>query len=162
MRISRGLLLLVSTMVVGLLAPLGAEARPVPGPRLSTPVPRLVTARPLAPPSSGRAPDVVVSRVASAPANARLGHTYVLAGLVRNDGLARARSRVVVHLLGEGLHPVVIGSTIVGLAAHRSGAFEVGIRLPRVLRNGSYALVACVRSAGGSSPLGCATAERHV
>jgi Peptidase family M1 domain len=72
-----------------------------------------------------------------------------------NTGGAAVHSRVVVHLLRVGSGPLAIGGTVVALAAHRSGAYGVRIRLPRVLPHGSYALVACAQ-------LRCVTAERHL
>jgi len=160
-KISRGLSLLVSLLVLSLLVPLGAVARPPQGARLPAPLPRIVTP-PSAPPLDARVSELVVSRLDSAPAGARGGHAYVLGGTVRNDGRVGARGRVIVNLLRVGGGPVAIGSTVVGLAAHDSGGYRVRIRLPRVLRDGSYALVACVRNAGGSGALECATAERHL
>jgi hypothetical protein len=86
----------------------------------------------------------------------------VLRGSVLNDGNAATRARLVVHLLRVGTRPVAVGQTTFGLPAHSSAAYAVRVRLPRALRDGSYALVACVRRAGGDAALGCATAERHL
>ena len=76
-------------------------------------------------------------------------------GSLLNDGSGFASAPVLVHLLRPGGTPVVIGSTAVTLAAHSSRDYRVRVRLPRVLRKGSYALVACAR-------LSCVTAERHL
>ena len=97
-----------------------------------------------APPRAVAGARLVVSQVSSAPAGARSGGAYVLGATVRNDGSADGRGRLVADLLHVGDRPVAIGSTAVGLAAHESGAYRVGIRLPRALPDGSYALVACV------------------
>jgi hypothetical protein len=147
---SRSLSLLLLAFLVALVAPLGAAAKPperqapvAPLPSLLTPLPRIAGAH------------LVVTRLTSAPARARLGHAYVLRGSIVNTGGAAARSRIVVHLLRVGSRPFAIGGTVVGLAAHRSGAYGVRIRLPRVLPHGSYALVACAQ-------FRCATAERHL
>ena len=79
-----------------------------------------------------------------------------------NDGSRGAAAHVVVHLLHVGRRPLAIGHTSVSLAAHDSRGFDVRARLPRTLRAGSYALVACVRHTSRSGALGCATAERHL
>jgi hypothetical protein len=100
-------------------------------------------------------PHVVLSSVGSAPVGARAGGTYVLHGSVMNDGSAPASAPVVAHLLRPGSVPVTIGRSALMVAARRSGDYRVRVRLPRVLRNGSYALVACVRRS-------CVTAERHL
>jgi hypothetical protein len=75
--------------------------------------------------------------------------------------MAGARGRLVVDSLRVGGRPVTIGSTVLGLAAHGSGAYRVGVRVPRSLPVGSYALIACV-ARGRSGALACATAERHI
>jgi hypothetical protein len=103
---------------------------------------------------------LTVSSIGSAPAGARAGHAYLLHGTLLNDGSSAARGRVVVHLLRFGSRPLAIGSTTVPVAAHASRSFGVRAHLPRVLRDGSYALVACAARTGGA--LGCATAERHL
>jgi hypothetical protein len=154
---SRRLSLLLLAFVVALLAPLGAAAKPPEHRAPLAPLPSLLT--PL-PPVAGA--HLVVTRVTSAPEGVRVGHAYVLRGTVVNAGSAGVRGRVVVHLLRVGSRPLTIGGTLVALAAHRSGAFGVRIRLPRVLPHGSYALVACAQRAGRSSALGCVTAERHL
>jgi len=100
-------------------------------------------------------PHIVVSTVSSAPVSARADGTYVLRGSVLNDGSRPARGRVIAHLLRPGSAPLAIGGTAVTLVAHSSGSYRVRVRLPRVLHEGSYALVACVR-------LSCVTAERHL
>jgi hypothetical protein len=139
-------------VVLGLGAPLVADARPPQPDRLFTgTLPPWV--RP--PLRTIAGPHVVVSRVDSAPAGARAGGTYVLRGSVLNDGSKAARGRVVAHLLRPGSAPVAIGRSAVTLAPHSSGDYRVRVRLPRALHNASYALVACVR-------LSCVTAERHV
>jgi len=137
-------------LVVALLTPLGAAAKPperqaplAPLPSLLTPLPRVAGAH------------LVVTRLTSAPAGARAGHAYLLSGTIVNLGGAAVRSRVVVHLVRVGSRPLAIGGTVVSLAAHRSGAYGVRVRLPRVLADGSYALVACAQ-------LRCVTAERHL
>ena len=150
MKASRSLSLLLLALLVALLAPLGAAAKPperqapvAPLPSLLTPLPQIAGAH------------LVVTRLTSAPAGARLGHAYVLRGSIVNTGGAAASSRVVVHLLRVGSRPLAIGGTVVRLAAHRSGAYGVRVRLPRVLPHGSYALVACAQAR-------CVTAERHL
>ena len=115
-------------LVVALLAPLGAAAKPperqaplAPLPSLLTPLPQVAGAQ------------LVVTRLTSAPAGARAGHAYLLSGSIVNLGGAAVRGRVVVHLVRVGSHPLAIGGTVVSLAAHRSGAYGVRVRLPRVL-----------------------------
>src|SRR5689334_22666077 len=100
-------------------------------------------------------PHIAASSVGSLPAAAHVGGAYVLRGTLLNDGTAVASAPVVVHLLRPGVMPVAIGSTAVTLAAHSSRDYSVHVRLPRVLRNGSYALAACAR-------LSCVTTERHL
>jgi hypothetical protein len=142
---------------LALFAPLDAGARPpslagsfAPPPSSFVPLPRVVGAH------------LIVSRVSSAPARARAGHAYLLHGIVVNEGSAAAHGPVVVHLLRVGSRPLVVGRATVSLAAHASASYSLHISLPRVLRGGSYALVACVRRAGRSGELGCVTAERHL
>jgi hypothetical protein len=141
-------------LLLALLTPLAAAARPVPGARDAQPAFSLVT-----PPSFAGA-HLTVSSVSSAPAHARAGHAYLLHGTLLNDGSAAARGRVVVRLLRVGSGPLAIGSAAVPVAAHASRGFAVRARLPRSLRDGSYALVACAARTGGA--LGCATAEHHL
>jgi Peptidase family M1 domain len=157
MKTSRMLALVGAMLLVALLAPLTAGARPpqnqesvVPLPSYSAMLPRIV------------GPHLLVSTVSSAPTDARAGHDYVLRGMVANEGNAAVRGRVVVHLLHVGTRPLAIGRTVVRLAAHDSALYRVRIRLPRSLRDGSYALVACARRGGQTGKLGCVTAERHL
>jgi hypothetical protein len=156
-KLSRRLSLFALPLVLALFAPLGAAARPPQ--RAASLVPHGPFVMP--PPTIAGA-HLVVARLASAPVGARAGRVYVLRGTVVNDGSASAHGRVVVHLLRVSRRPLAIGWTIVGLPAHRSGSYGVRVRMPRVLPDGSYALVACVRRAGGSDALGCVTAERHL
>jgi hypothetical protein len=154
---SRWLSVLVLAFLVALLAPLGASAKPPEHPAPLTPLPSVFT--PL-PQIAGA--HLVVTRLTSAPASARAGHEYVLRGTILNAGGAAVHGRVVVHLLRVGSRPLAVGATRVRLAGHRSGAYGVRIRLPRVLAHGSYAIVACAQRAGRSSAFGCVTAERHL
>ena len=157
MKVSPRLSLLVSMFVVGLLAPAGGEARP---PQFDgVPLPHQLFNTP--PPSFSGA-HLILTRLASAPVHARAGEAYRLRGAIMNDGKRAARGHVVVHLLRVGTRPLVVGQTVVGLAGHDSAFYSVRVRLPRALRRGSYALVACVRRAGRTGALGCVTAERHV
>src|SRR5262245_3747879 len=143
--------------VVGLLAPGGGEARPpqfdgvpLPHQSLGTPPPSLAGAH------------LTLMALTSAPVQPRAGDAYRLRGTIMNDGSAAARGRVVIHLLRVGARPLAVGQTVVGLAAHDSAFYSVRVRLPRALRRGSYALVACVRRAGRTGVLGCVTAMRHL
>jgi hypothetical protein len=146
-----------ATLLLALLAPLAANARPpqssgsaAPMPLFSTPLPSIV------------GPHLLVSQLTSTPTRARAGHAYVLHGIVVNEGSAAARGLLVVHLLRVGSRPLAVGHASVALAAHASARYGVRIRLPSLLRRGSYALVACVHRAGRSGALGCVTAERHL
>ena len=152
----RASLLVTVTLLVLLGSLAAAAARPFFRP--ASPVPLSASSAPPRPVAGAR---LVVSGVSSAPAGARPGRSYVLGATVRNDGTIGARDRLVIDLLRVGHRPVAVGSTMVGLAARGSGAYRVGIRLPRSLPDGSYALVACV-SRGHSGALACATAERHL
>jgi len=144
-------------LLLAFVAPQAAAARP-PQPQVSaTQLPSSL----VRPPSFVGA-HLTVSSVTSLPLGALAGHTYVLDGTVVNDGSAGYVGRVVVHLLRVGSRPRAIGDASVVLAAHGSRAFRARVRLPRKLRAGSYALVACVRHTPGSSALGCATAWRHL
>src|SRR5262249_41444583 len=107
-------------------------------------------------------PHVVVTRLSSPPTHARAGHRYVLRGMVVNEGSAGTRSRVVVHLLRVGSPPLAVGGAAVVLAAPDSPLYRARVQLPRSLRDGSYALVACARRGGQGGGLACATAERHL
>jgi hypothetical protein len=151
---------LTAVGVMSLLAlslPFGARARP---PVPDVPLPSLPSV--YAPPASVAGAHVVVSQLESAPANARPGRRYVLGGMVVNEGSDATRARVVVHLLRVGNAPVVIGRASLRLQAHHSADYRVRVRLPRTLRDGSYALVACAHRNGASGALGCVTAERHL
>jgi hypothetical protein len=144
-------------LLLALLAPTGAGARPPQPAGSPAPLPLLS-----APAPSHRGAHLVPTEVGSAPARAYPGGTYVLHGSLVNDGNAAARGDVVVHLLRVGSRPFAIGRAAVRLGAHGSAGYDVRIRLPRALHDGSYALVACVRRAGRSGALGCVTAERHL
>jgi hypothetical protein len=145
-------------LLLALLVPLGGGARPAPqswgrlgfSPWFVLPLPRVGGAR------------LFVSRVASAPTDAHVGHTYVLHGRLVNEGNIATRGVVSVHLLRVGSRPLVAGRASLGLRAHDSGRFRVAIRLPRVLHGGSYAIVACVRRTERGGEPGCVTAERHL
>ena len=112
-------------LVPALFAPLAADARPLPARSLAPlssllmPLPRLVGAH------------LFMSSLDSAPRRTRAGHSYLLHGIVVNDGSAAARGPVVVHLLRVGTPPLAIGRTVVGLAAHDSTDVAVRIRLAR-------------------------------
>lgn len=146
---------LVSLLLLALLVPLGAAARPPMGssPPLERPAPGTV---------AGTDP-VYLSRVASLPRDARAGHAYVLRSIARNGGSFPTRRRIVVLLVRVGSRPLTIGSTVVGPSGHSSRAYGVRVRLPRTLADGSYALVACFPGGGASGgALGCVTAENHL
>ncbi|HEU5212403.1 MAG TPA: M1 family aminopeptidase [Gaiellaceae bacterium] len=157
MKTSRALVSTGGILLLALLAPIVAAARP-PVPGLT--VPQLPS--PPVKPASFAGAELTVASITSPPADARAGHVYSLHGVIVNDGSARVASQVVVHLLRVGSRPLSIGRASLGLAAHDSRAFGVRVRLPSGLRDGSYALVACVRHAALSGALGCATAERHL
>jgi len=153
-RVGLGLVLLV---LLGMLAPLAAGARPAVG---SLPPPERSPASTPRGVASGTQVDLL--RVASLPLGARAGHAYVLGAVVRNGGSVPTRRRVVVFLLRVGSRPLALGSSAVGVAARSSRAYRMRIRLPRVVADGSYALVACVRRAGTDGGLSCVTAEDHL
>jgi hypothetical protein len=159
MRTSRTLVSVGTMLLLALLAPVGAGARPpqLEGSGLPAPLPWVS-----APAPSHVGAHLVPAAITSPPARARPGRAYVLHGLIVNDGSAAAGGDVVVHLLRVGSPPLAIGRAVVRLAAHDSAGYGVRIRLPRALDDGSYALVACVRRAGRSGALGCVTAERHL
>src|ERR1044072_1645963 len=94
-------------LLLALLAPLTASARPVPGAPAAQPAFSLVR------PPSFTGAHLTVSSVASAPADARAGRPYLLHGTLLNDGSAADRGRVVVHLLRVGSRPLAIGRTSV-------------------------------------------------
>jgi hypothetical protein len=123
-------LLIVSLLVASLAAPLTASAQPVPA-------------------------SLSVTRLSSAPPSARPGRSYLVRGSLLNTGAGLAGARVVAHLLRVGSAPLTVGRQVVPIAAHTVRDFALRVTLPRALRNGSYALVACVR-------LSCVTAERHL
>ena len=138
------------TLLAALSAPLVAGARP------PTPLASAVSLPSLfAPQARATGAGVVVARLGSAPAGARAGRTFVLRGAVVNEGGTATSRLVVVHLLRVGSPPAAVGRTSVRLPAHRLVAYRVRVRLPHVLHDGSYALVACTRQS-------CATAERHL
>ncbi|HEY8409381.1 MAG TPA: M1 family aminopeptidase [Gaiellaceae bacterium] len=148
---SQRLAVLAAPVVLALCVPLVGGARP-PQPDRPFTGPLPPTFVPL---RAVVGPHIAVSSVGSLPAAAQVGGTYVVRGSLLNDGSGFASAPVLVHLLRPGGTPVVIGSTAVTLAAHSSRDYRVRVRLPRVLRKGSYALVACAR-------LSCVTAERHL
>ena len=143
-------------LLVALLTPVGAGARPPLATGFRSPL------RLSAPPPRPAGPHLTLASVSSPPIHARLGRAFVLHTMVVNDGAAAARARVSVRLLRVGSAPVAIGAGTVDVAARSSAALGIGVRLPRVLRDGSYALVACARRGGRTGKLGCVTAERHV
>ena len=107
-RASRMLSLLGLLLVVALLAPLGAAAKPPERQAPLAPLPSLLTPRPQI-----AGAHLVVTRLTSAPVGARAGHAYLLRGSIVNLGGAAVRSRVVVHLVRVGSHPSAIGGTVV-------------------------------------------------
>jgi hypothetical protein len=143
-------------LLLSVVAPLEADGRPLPARSLAPSTTFLMPVR------SVVGAHLIVSRLSSVPQRADAGHSYAVYGSVVNDGSAATRGPVVVHLLRVGARPISIGQTAVGLAAYESTQVGVRVRLPRGLHKGSYALVACVRRAGRSGELGCATAERHL
>jgi hypothetical protein len=157
MNASRALFAVVGTLLLMLLAPVAAAARPPQGQGSPPSVPSFYPF-----PAVHSGPHLVVERLSSAPARVLAPHGFVLRGAVRNDGDAAVRGPVVVHLLRPGMQPVVVGRTTVRLEARASGAYAVRVRLPSALARGSYSLVACARRAGHSGELGCATAGRHL
>ena len=131
-------------------APFGAGARP-PAPFASVlSLPSLSATQ-----APGVGANVVVVRLDSAPVDARAGDAYLLRGAAVNDGGSATRAAIVVHLLRVGSPPVAVGKTSLRLPAHGLIEYRVRVRFPRVLHDGSYALVACARDR-------CVTAERHV
>jgi hypothetical protein len=148
---------LVLVLLLGMLVPLAAGARPAVGP--APPLERSPLSMPRAVAASG---PVDLSRVASLPPGARAGRAYVLGAVVRNGAGVPIRRRISVFLLRVGTRPMAVGSSVVGLAAHGSREAGVRIRLPRGLADGSYGLVACVRRAGAGGALSCVTAENHL
>jgi hypothetical protein len=98
---------------------------------------------------------LALTGVGSLPVTAHAGGTYIVRGSLLNDGSVLAHGPVVAHLLRPGLAPLAIGRVAVTLAAHSSGSYRVRVHLPHVLRNGSYAIVACTR-------VSCVTAEQHL
>ena len=143
--------------LLALLVPLGAGARPPLLAGAPSSLPSL-----FGPLRSAAGAHLTVTRLSSAPVHARAGRAYVLRGVVRNEGNAAARGRVVVHLLRVGSRPLAVGGATASLAAHVSAGYRAHIRLPKVLRKGSYALVACVHRLGWSGALACVTAARHL
>ena len=153
-RVGLGLVLL---LLLGMLAPFAARARPALGSL------RPLERSPVSMSRSGASRSAVeLSRVASLPLEARAGHAYVLGLIARNGGSVLTRRRIVVFLLRVGSRPLAIGWSMIGVAAHRSRADGVRVRLPRLLGDGSYALVACARRAGTSGASSCVTAEDHL
>ena len=158
MKTSRTLAPVGAALLLALLAPLGADARP-PQPAGSATATGVVVG-PAA--EHRRRPAGHLAAHVGAEARTRGPH-------IRGPGSDRERGqcrrarpgrRSISSASAAGRSP--IGGAPVSLAAHDSGGFGVRIRLPRTLRDGSYALVACVRRAGRSGALGCVTAERHL
>ena len=156
MKTSRTLSSVGLIVLLALLAPFGAAARP---PQPTASVPALSS---LVRPPSFSGAHLTVASVTSLPARAGGGHAYTVRGTIVNDGSAAAAAHVVLHLLQAGSRPLAVGRASVAIDAHDSRGFGVSARLPRTLRNGSYVLVACVQHTARSSALGCATAERHL
>src|SRR5438874_2399806 len=129
MRISRTLSSVGAGLLLALLLPLAAEARPpeplrgAPSqPSLSAPLPSISGTR------------LVISQLTSAPTHVQAGRAYMLHGAIVNEGTDAARGRVIVRLLRVGSRPLAIGEAPVGLAGHDSRDFGVRARLPRALR----------------------------
>ncbi len=159
MRHSGRLVLLALCAGLALATPFAASARPsfrapfAPGPV------------PFAPADQGvltTGSRLLVTALGSAPVKATPGHSYLLRGLVADTGPKAVRGAVTVHLLRVGMRPISIGAAPVALRGRHSASYAVRIAIPRALRNGSYALVACTPRHGRSGALGCATAERHL
>ena len=125
MKTSRTLTSVGAALLLALLAPLGADARP-PQPAGSAAPQASVLAR--LPSITGA--HLAISQLTSAPTHVRAGRTYVVRGAIVNEGSAAARGRVVVRLLRVGSRPLTIGGAPVDLAAHDSTGFSVRVRLP--------------------------------
>jgi hypothetical protein len=95
---------LAGTLLVALLVPVGASARPPQGPRVPT-VPSFY-----APPQVQSGPHLVVVQLTPAPATVAAGQRSVLRGIVRNDGNAAVRGPLVVRLLRPGAQPPPSGA----------------------------------------------------
>ena len=147
---SRTLWSVVVAVLVVLSVPVGAGARPPISLGAAVSLPPLT-----APDARTAARGVVVPSLTSAPAAARAGDTYVLRGAIVNEASVAYRRLVVVHLLRVGSPPVAVGKVSLRVPAHDLVVYRVRVRLPHVLHDGSYALVACARQS-------CATAERHL
>src|SRR5689334_20125061 len=123
MRIACGLPIAGALVLLALLVPIGAEARPPTAPvPLALPVGTTAQAAPIV------GPRVVVSTLSPAPSVVRPGRTYVLSGGLVNEGSTAARGRIVVHLLRVGTRPISIGEAPLHLDAHASAAYRVRVR----------------------------------
>src|SRR2546423_13613102 len=126
MGIPRRLSFAGAVLLLALLAPPGAGARPPQAARSHATLPSSFAPRP-----SFVGAHLVVSELDSAPSSARTGHAYALHGTVVNEGSAAARGRVVVRLLRVGSRPLPVGGAPVTLAAHASARHGVRVRVPR-------------------------------
>ena len=143
MKTSRTLASVGAALLLALLAPLGADARP-PQPAGSAAPQASLLARP---PSIAGA-HLAISQLTSAPTRRTRG-PHVRRSRRRSSTRAvpprAAASSSIFCASAAGRSRSA--EPPVDLAAHDSTGFSVRVRLPRALRDGSYALVACARRA---------------
>jgi hypothetical protein len=105
------------------------------------------------------APHVTVGSLSSLKAGARAG---TLHGIVVNRSNRAAHARVTVRVQRYGTKARVVGRTTVRVAAGRTVAYRVRVRVPAALERGNYYLSACTPNGLGAGNLGCATAQRDL
>ncbi len=105
---------------------------------------------------------LVPTQLQSAPAGAHAGGSYLLNGVIEDQGTKAGGSTLTVRLMHIGSKPITIGAVGVSAAGISTSSFHVPIKLPSHLANGSYSILGCVPMSGGAGALQCATAERHI
>ena len=105
---------------------------------------------------------VSLASLTSTPAGVVAGRTYRLHGTVVNERAHAVRRAVIARLLRAGGRSVVIGHGVATARAHDNSTYDVTVRIPRGLADGTYPIVACVHRDRRSDALSCASARRVV
>ena len=103
-------------------------------------------------PTSG--PDLVETSVGDPPASSAIGGTFVVSDTVTNQGTVAAGATFTKYYLssdGVVLHHLLGNRSVGALAAGSASAGSITALVPNGVPSGSYRIVACADSSGGSS-----------
>src|SRR5262249_35063114 len=104
-------------------------------------------------------PNVLVSKVSALKAGATAG---MLHGTVVNKTASARSAKVTVRIMRWGTKAPVVGQVRVPVSANASADFNVRVKLPARLADGSYYLSACTPALLGAGDLGCASSGNEI